>query len=69
MLKIAFVRNGTNQIVADTTSDFANGDTVVRDREGRVVGHSNDHFGNTRDNQSNLVSRNSSDPGLLIRRK
>jgi hypothetical protein len=69
MLKVTFVRDGQNQITADTTAGFGTGHTVVRDRDGRILGHSNDRFGNTRDRQSTLVSRNNSDPGLLIRRK
>jgi YD repeat-containing protein len=69
MSKVTYVRDGQNQIIGSTTRGLANGDTVVRDREGHIVGHANDVFRNTRDAQGRLISRNSSDPGLLIRKK
>jgi hypothetical protein len=47
-LKVEFVRNGKNQIVGSKTSGFANGDTVARDRDGKILGHSSSKFGNTR---------------------
>jgi YD repeat-containing protein len=49
-------------------SGFANGDSVARDRDGRVLGHSNDRFNNTRDGSGNLVSRNVADVRLLFNR-
>jgi hypothetical protein len=49
MLKVESVRNGKNQIIGTKTSGFANGDTVARDRDVKILGHSNDKFGNTRD--------------------
>jgi hypothetical protein len=65
MLKTQYVRDGNNQIVANETH-FENGDVVVRDREGRVIGRSSETFQNTRDRNGKLASRNSDDPGLLI---
>jgi YD repeat-containing protein len=50
------------------TSGFANGDAVARDRDGKVLGHSNDRVDNTRDGNGRLVSRNTADVGLLFRR-
>jgi hypothetical protein len=68
MLKIDFVRDGKNQIAGSVTSGFANGDAVARDRDGKVLGHSNDRVDNTRDGNGRLVSRNTADVGLLFRR-
>lgn len=68
MLKTKYIRDGKNQIIANRTTGLANADTIVRDSSGRIVGHSNSVFSNTRDSQGRLVSRNSNDPGLLARR-
>ena len=68
MLKIEYVRNGKNQIIGSTTSGFANGDTVARDHSGRIVGHSNSIFHNTRDSAGRLISQNVDDTGLLFHR-
>jgi hypothetical protein len=68
MLKMEYVRDGKNQILGSTTSGFANGDTVARDRSGKILGHSNTTFENTRDSDGRLVSRNADDVGLLFRR-
>jgi hypothetical protein len=54
--------------MGSSTSGFANGDTVARDRSGKILGHSNSTFQNTRDEEGRLVSRNSADVGLLFRR-
>jgi hypothetical protein len=40
MLKIEYVRDGKNQIIGSKTSGFGNGDTVARDRDGKILGHS-----------------------------
>jgi hypothetical protein len=68
MLKVKAVRDGENQIIGTTTSGFANGDTVARDRSGKILGHSNSKFGNTRDTSGRLVSSNADDVGLLFRK-
>jgi hypothetical protein len=67
MLKIEYIRDGKNQIIANNTSGIANSETVVRNRSGRVLGHSNSVFNNVRDSQGSVVSRNSDDPDLLLR--
>jgi hypothetical protein len=41
----------------------------VRDAQDEINGRTSDLFGTTRDGRGNLVSTNTSDPGLLIRRK
>jgi YD repeat-containing protein len=68
MLKTEYVRDGKNQILGSTTTGFANGDIVARDRSGQILGHSNSTFQNTRDEEGQLVSQNSADVGLLFRR-
>jgi len=55
--------------MGSVTTGFANGDTLARDRDGRILGHSSDLFGNTRDGDGRLVSRDVSDVGLLFRRR
>jgi hypothetical protein len=66
MLKVEFVRNGKNQIVGSKTSGFANGDTVARDRDGKMLGHSRSKFGNTREANGRLTSTNQADPDSLF---
>lgn len=68
VLKTEFVRDGKNQIIGSITSGFDNGDTIARDRSGHILGHANSTFHNTRDAEGHLVSRNSSDPSLLLRK-
>jgi hypothetical protein len=68
MLKTEYIRDGKNQIMGGLTSGFANGDTIARDRGGKILGHANSTFQNTRDEEGRLVSRNSADVGLLFRR-
>jgi len=68
LLKVNFARDGKNQIVGSATSGFASGDTVARDRGGKIIGHSNDRLNNTRDGNGQLVSRNSAQVGLLFHR-
>jgi len=68
MLKTEYIRDGRSQIMRSITSGFANGDTVARDRSGKILGHSNSTFENTRDSDGRLVSRNADNVGLLFRR-
>jgi hypothetical protein len=68
MLKTEYIRDGRNQIIGSETGGFANGDTVARDRSGKILGHSNSTFKNTRDSSGCLVSRNADDVSLLFRR-
>ena len=67
MFKTKFIRDGEDHIIANETH-FENGDVVVRDREGRIVGRTSKRFQNTRDAEGRLSSRNDEDPGLLIRK-
>jgi len=67
MLKVEYVRNGHNQINGTVTTGLPNGDSVVRDRDGRILGHANTVFNTTRDADGRLISRNTADVGLLFR--
>jgi hypothetical protein len=66
MLKKTYIRNGKNQIIGSETSGFANGDTVVRDNHGKILGRASSRYHNTRDAHGRLVSNNTDDPGLLF---
>jgi hypothetical protein len=68
-LKKTFVRNGRNQIIASVTSGFDDESSVVRDEDGEIVGRTSERFDTTRGKNGGLVSNNTADPGLLIRRK
>ena len=69
MLKKDYVRDGNRKIIASATTGFTDSSAVVRDEENRITGRTNERFHTTRDAHGSLVSVNSSDPGLLIRRK
>lgn len=67
MLKVQWVRDGKNQIIGNITSGFIDGDAVVRDHDGKLLGRASEAFENTRDSSGKLVSRNASDAGLLFK--
>jgi hypothetical protein len=69
MLKKDYVRDGNRKIIASVTTGFTDSSAVVRDEGNRVSGRTSERFHTTRDEHGNLVSINSSDPGLLIWRK
>ncbi len=69
MLKKNYVRDGSRRIIASVTTGFSDSTAVVRDEGNRITGRTNERFHTTRDARGSLVSINSSDPGLLIRRK
>jgi hypothetical protein len=65
-----YVRDGKRRIIGSVTSGFSGGTSeVVRDAQDEINGRTSDLFGTTRDVRGNLVSTNTSDPGLLINRK
>jgi len=66
MLKVEYVRTGKNQILGSKTSGFANGDTVARDRDGKILGRSSSKFGNTRDASGRITSTNQADADSLF---
>jgi YD repeat-containing protein len=69
MLKKEYVRDGNRKIIASVTTGFADTSAVVRDEGHRISGRTNERFQTTRDAHGYLVSINSADAGLLIRRK
>jgi hypothetical protein len=69
MLKKEFIRDGTRRIIGSVTTGYSDTSAVVRNEGNRIAGRTSDCFHTTRDSHGNLLSVNSSDPGLLIRRK
>jgi hypothetical protein len=70
MLKKEFIRDGNRRIVGSFTTGFTGAfETLVRDEHNHILGRTSEHFGTTRDDHGNLVSINTADPGLLIKRK
>jgi len=69
MLKKHFIRDGSRKIIGSVTTGFSDTSSLVRDEHNKINGRTNDKFQTTRDAQGNLVSTNSADPGLLIRKK
>jgi hypothetical protein len=70
MLKKQYVRDGEHRIIGSVTSGYEGSyDAIVRDEREQIVGHTSERFGTTRDEKGGLVSSNTADAGLLIRRK
>lgn len=69
MLKKDFVRDGTRRIIGSVTTGYSDTSAVVRDEGNRIAGRTSDRLHTTRDGRGKLVSINSADPGLLIRKK
>ncbi len=68
-MKKDYVRDGKGRIMGSVTSGFSDESTVVRDERNQITGRTSGKFHTTRDSHGNLVSTNTSDPGLLIGRK
>jgi YD repeat-containing protein len=69
MLKKDFIRDGNRKIIGSITTGYSDSSSVVRDDQNRITGRTNERFNTTRDSSGNLISTNSADPGLLIRKK
>ena len=69
MLKKDFIRDGSRRIIGSVTTGYSESSSVVRDGQNRIAGRTNERFNTTRDSSDKLVSINSADPGLLIRKK
>ncbi len=70
MLKKDVIRDGENRMIGTVTTGYSGSyESVVRDAEGSLLGTTSSRFGTTRDGEGGLVSNNTADPGLLIRRK
>jgi hypothetical protein len=69
MLKKEFIRDGPRKIIGSVTTGYSDTSSVVRDESNKVTGRTSERFHTTRDSSGKLVSTNSADPGLLIRKK
>jgi len=70
MLKKEYVRDGQNRVIGSVTTGYEGSfESIVRDEHEQIVGTTSERFNTTRDEHGNLVSINSSDPGLLINPK
>jgi len=68
-LSKTYIRDGSRRIIGSVTTGFDDTTAVVLDECNQITGRTNERFDTTRDAHGNLVSINSSDPGLLIGRK
>jgi hypothetical protein len=66
MLKKDYIRDGKLRIIGSVTTGFSDTSAVVRDEKNEITGRTSERFHTARDGRGNLVSINSSDPGLLI---
>jgi hypothetical protein len=66
-MKISTLHDGQNRIVG-TTMTNSNGDSIARDRSGKILDRSSQTFNNTRDGSGRLASINSADARLMFRR-
>jgi hypothetical protein len=64
-----YLRDGKNRIIGSITSGYSDTSTVVRDEHDQIAGRTSERFNTVRDAHENVVSINSSNPGLLIGRK
>jgi hypothetical protein len=69
MLRKRYIRDGHNRLIGSVTTGYSDTSSVVRDEHDQILGRTSDRFHTTRDKNGNLLSINSSDPGLLIGRK
>jgi YD repeat-containing protein len=69
MLKKDYVRDGNRRIIGSVTTGYSDSSKTVRDDKNQIAGRTNERFGTTRDAHGRLVSINSADPGLLIRKE
>jgi len=69
MLKKDYVRDGNRRVIGSVTTGYSDTSKTVRDNQNQIAGRTNERFGTTRDAHGRLVSINSPDPGLLIRKK
>jgi YD repeat-containing protein len=69
MLKKDYVRDGNHRVIGSVTTGYSDTSKTVRDSQNQIAGRTNERFSSTRDAHGRLVSINSADPGLLIRKK
>jgi len=69
MLKKDYVRDGNRRIIGSVTTGYSDTSSLVRSERNEITGRTSQRFNTTRDGSGKLVSINSADPGLLIRKK
>lgn len=70
MLKKEYIRDGKRQIIGSVTSGFEGSfENLVKDEHEQITGTTSQRFHTTRDGHGGLVSTNTADPGLLIKRE
>jgi len=69
MLKKDFIRDGKRRIIGSVTTGYSDTSKTVRDDQNHIAGRTSERFNTVRDAHGTLMSINSSDPGLLIRKK
>ena len=65
MLHKSMSATATIEFIGFVTSGFANGDSVICDSDGSILGRSNGEYNNTRDASAN-IKHNSSVPRYLF---
>jgi len=68
-LEKRYVRDGKRRIIGSVTTGFSDESSVIRDTDSDILGRTSDRFDTTRDAHGDVVSIDTSDPGLLINRK
>jgi hypothetical protein len=68
-LEKKFIKDEKRQVIGSVTTGYGAEQSIVRDSDGSVTGRTSGQFNVARDGKGNLKSVNSSDPGLLIKRK
>jgi hypothetical protein len=69
-LEKKYIRDFNHRILGNVTEGFDDGHgSVVRDNDGHILGRTSTRYNETRDSSGRVVSSNSADPGLLIRKK
>ncbi len=69
MLKKDYVRDGEGRTIGSVTTGLSGGTSIVRDEKEKVIGRTSEQFHTTRDELGKLISGNTSDAGLLFRKK
>jgi hypothetical protein len=68
-LEKKYIRDFNHRVTGTVTSGFDNGHgSVVRDNSGQVLGRTSTRYNQTRDNSGRIISSNTADAGLLIRK-
>jgi hypothetical protein len=69
-LEKKYIRDFNHRVIGNVTEGFDNGhSSVVRDNNGHILGRTTTRYNETRDTSGRVVSSNTADPGLLIRKK